>query len=470
MNSWLSTLPPILAIVLAIRTRQVFVSLFLGIVSGSLILVHGYPFKALEDTMSRLVGVFSNRDSVQVIFFCSLVGSLIALIERSGGLEGFVNYLMQRDLIRTRRGAQLFGLIIAFFVFVESNINALVKGAVARPLCDRLRVSREKLSLIIDSTDAPICMMIPFNGWGALILSLLAAQAVPDPVRILAVAIPLSFYLFLAVGVVLVAILIGRDMGPMREAERRAQEEGKLQRDGATPLMAEEVAGIEPKPGVPRRAINMIVPVVVMVGMIPVGLHITGDGDLLRGSGSTAVLWGVSTAVLVSILMCFAQRLLTLVEVSDLVVKGIAGLIPLNLMLVLAYAIGGVCKDLGTGQYVAHVFSGVLPAWLLPVVIFLITCAISFSTGSSWSAFAIMIPVAVPAAMALNVSLPLAVGAVLSGGVFGDHSSILSDTTIVSAMAAVAELVDHFTTQLPYALVAAGLSALLYLMAGIFMG
>lgn len=469
MNSWLSILPPLLAIVLAIRTRQVFVSLFLGILSGSLILQHGHLFKALEDTMSRLVGVFASRDSVQVIFFCSLVGSLIALIERSGGLQGFVTFLLHRDFIRTRRGAQLFGWAISFLVFVESNINALIKGAVARPLCERLRVSSEKLSLIIDSTDAPVCMMIPFNGWGALIISLLGAQAVPDPVRTLALAIPLSFYLFFAVGVVLVSILLGWDIGPMREAERRSWEEGKLHRDGATPLMAEEVAGIEPKPGVPKRALNLIVPVVVMMGMIPLGLHITGDGDLLRGSGSTAVLWGVSTAVLVSVLMCLAQRILTLSEVSDLVVKGIAGLIPVNLLLVSAYAIGGVCKDLETGQYVARVFSDVLPAWLLPLVIFLITCVISFSTGSSWSAFAIMIPVAVPAAMALDVELPLAVGAVLSGGVFGDHASILSDTTIVSAMAAVADLVDHFTTQLPYALVAAGLSAVLYLLAGVFL-
>jgi len=470
MNSWLSILPPILAIVLAIRTRQVFVSLFIGVLSGSLILMTGQPFKALADTMIRLVAVFSSRDNVQVIFFCSLVGSLIALIERSGGLEGFVAYLVNRNLIRSRRGAQLLGFAVGMVIFVESNITALVTGSVARPLCDKMRVSREKLSLITDTTDAPVCMMIPLNGWGALIITLLSAQAVQEPVRVLALAIPLSFYLFLSLGVVLLAILLGRDLGPMREAERRAQEEGKLLRDGAIPLMAEDVAAITPKPGVRLRAVNMVVPVLVMIGMIPVGLYITGQGNLLKGSGSTAVLWGVSTAVLVSLLMSFAQRIFTLGEASDLVLKGIAGLVPLNIMLVFAYAIGGVCSDLGTGHYVAQLFSGVLPAWLLPTVIFVVTCFISFSTGSSWGAFAIMIPVAIPAAMALHVSLPLAVGAVLSGGVFGDHSSILSDTTIISAMASVADLLDHFTTQLPYALIAAGLSAALYLVAGIVMG
>jgi Na+/H+ antiporter NhaC len=168
--------------------------------------------------------------------------------------------------------------------------------------------------------------------------------------------------------------------------------------------------------------------------------------------------------------LCFAQRIFTLVEASDLVIKGITGLLPVNIILVLAFAIGAVCSDLGTGKYVAQIFSAALPAWLLPVVIFGVSCLISFSTGSSWGTFAIMIPVAVPAATALQVPLPLAVGAVLSGGVFGDHASILSDTTIVSAMASAADLVDHFTTQLPYALLAAGLSAVLYLVAGFIRG
>jgi Na+/H+ antiporter NhaC len=469
MNTWLSILPPVLAIVLAIRTRQVFVSLFLGLVSGSLILLSGHPIKALVDTMDRLVAVFSDRSNVQVIFFCSLVGSLIALIERSGGLEGFIRFIVNRDLIRTRRGAQLLGYLVGILIFVESNIKALVTGAVARPLCDKLRVSREKLSLITDTTDAPVCMMIPLNGWGALIIALLSGQAVSDPVRVLAYSVPLSFYLFVVLAVLLIVLLTGRDFGPMRAAERRAQEEGKLLRDGATPLMAEDVAAIEPKPGITPRAINMVAPMLVMIVMIFVGLYITGNGEILKGSGSTSVLWAVGTAVLVSLLMCFAQRIFTLDEAADLVMKGITGLLPVNIILVLAFALGAVCGDLGTGKYVAQIFSAALPAWLLPAVIFGVSCLISFSTGSSWGTFAIMVPVAVPAAAALDVSLPLAVGAVLSGGVFGDHASILSDTTIVSAMASVADLVDHFTTQLPYALVAAGVSLVLYLVAGLVM-
>lgn len=470
MNSWLSIVPPVLAIVLAIGTRQVYVALFLGILSGSLIMVSGHPFAAMSDTLERLVMVFAEADNVRVIFFCSLVGSLMALVERSGGLDGFVDQLLRRNIIRTRRGAQMFALLLGFPLFVESNINALVKGAVARPVCDRWRVSREKLSLLVDTTDAACCMMIPLNGWGALIISLLSAQAVAEPVRVLALAIPLSFYLFLSIGVVMAAVLMGRDWGPMRAAERRAKEQGKPLRDGARPLMAEDVAGISSKPGIPRRARNMVLPMIAMVGMIPVGLYVTGSGRMLSGSGATAVLWGVSAAVLTSVFLSLGQRLLSLGEISELILKGIAGLVPLNVMLVLAYAIGGVCRDVGTGTYVAQVFSGLLPGWLLPAVVFFIACLVSFSTGSSWGTFAIMIPVAVPAAMALHVSLPLAVGAVLSGGVFGDHASILSDTTIVSAMAAVADLVDHFITQLPYTLVAAGLTAGLYLVTGLLGG
>jgi Na+/H+ antiporter NhaC len=466
MNTWLSLLPPVLAVVLAIRTRQVFAALFLGILCGSLVLVSGHPIKALGDTVNRLVAVFLSRDNVQVIFFCSLVGSLIVLIERSGGLEGFIRFIVGRNLITTRRGAQWLGFLVGILIFVESNIKALVTGAVARPLCDKLRVSREKLSLITDTTDAPVCMMVPLNGWGALIIALLSGQAVSDPVRILVYSVPLSFYLFVVLAVLLIVILTGRDFGPMVQAEQRALDEGKLLRDGATPLMAEEVAAIEPKPGIKLRAINMVLPLAVLIGMIFVGLYVTGKGEILKGSGSTSVLWAVGTAVLASLMMGFAQRILTLDEAADLVLKGITGLLPVNIILVLAFAIGSVCSDLGTGRYVAQMFSAALSPWLLPGVIFGVSCAISFSTGSSWGTFAIMIPVAVPAAAALQVPLPLAVGAVLSGGVFGDHASILSDTTIVSAMASVADLVDHFTTQLPYALVAVAISLVLYLAAG----
>ena len=464
---WLSILPPVLPIVLAIWTKQVYLSLFFGIWFGWTILASWNPIAGLRDALDSCINVFSDAGSTRVILFSALVGALITLTQRSGGMEGFVNTMTRRGLVRNRKTAGLMAWLIGLCVFVESSITCLVVGSVSRPIFDRLKISREKLAYICDSTSAPICILIPLNAWGAYIIGLLAKEDVARPVAVLVAAIPFNFYAITAAAMVLYIVLTGRDFGPMAKAEHRARELGKVLRDGAEPMISTDVIAIETKPGLPPRPINMIVPIATMVLMMPVGLLITGKGNLMEGSGSTAVFWAVLAAIAMAVVMYMVQKFFSLREVMDLTMKGIGGLVPLAILMILAFSIGSTCKVMGTGPYVAGVASQWIHPKLVPPLVFLIACFIAFSTGTSWGTFAIMLPIAIPMATIMHVSLPMTLAAVLGGGVFGDHCSPISDTTIVSSMASASDHIDHVRTQLPYALTAALIAVTIYLIIAI---
>lgn len=213
----------------------------------------------------------------------------------------------------------------------------------------------------------------------------------------------------------------------------------------------------------------MIVPIATLVLMMPVGLLITGNGDITAGSGSTSVLWAVLAALAVAWVMLVAQRIFTVNELTQVGLKGAGGLVGLALVLLLALALGGVTRDLGTGQYVANLTAGLLPPYILLPLTFLVACGIAFATGTSWGTFAIMLPIAVPAAAAMGLPLSPFVAASLAGGVFGDHASPISDTTIVSSMAAATDHIDHVRTQLPYALLAGGIATIAFAITGAFL-
>ena len=462
---FLSLLPPLMAIFLALLTRQIHLSLFAGIYFGVWVLVGWNPFRALGETGNVLVEVFQSRSNTMVIFFCLLVGGLIALIQRSGGVEGFVLWVERRRFVQSRGGAQLLAWLVGLIIFVESSITCLVVGAVSRPLFDRLKISREKLAYICDATSAPVCMLIPLNGWGAMVIGLLTVQNVANPVSTLLTSLPLMFYSILAVLWVPVVIL-WRDFGPMARAERRAIVEGKLLADEARPMVSEEIVSLSRKEGVNPSALYLSFPIVVMVAFIPVGLYITGNGNPLNGNGSTAVFWGVSLAILASAVLLLIRKLFTVDELAGLVLKGSSGLLPVTILVLLAFGLGIVSERLSAGPYVAGLIAGRLSSSLLPCLVFVAGALISFSTGSSWGTFAVLIPIAIPAASSLGLPLPLALGAVLSGGVFGDHASPLSDTSIISSLSAASDHVDHINTQLPYALIGALISAIFYLLLG----
>ena len=293
-NSWLSILPPLLAIGLAISSKQVFISLFSGILLGWIIGSEWNILKGLSASMQGLVDVFKESGNTEVILFCGLVGALIALTQRNGGFHGFVELAARKDFLNRRRGAQFAAATIGLLIFVETSISSLITGAVSRPVFDRLKISREKLAYICDSTSAPVNLLIPLNAWGAYVIGLLSQEDVNNPLAIMVASIPYNLYAIGALLLVFLTIYLQRDFGPMKVAEKRARTEGKLIREGAQPVMSEELINTPPKAGIQTQAMDMLIPVLVMIIMMPVGLFITGRGDLTAGSGSTAVLWAVS--------------------------------------------------------------------------------------------------------------------------------------------------------------------------------
>jgi tetracycline resistance efflux pump len=474
---WIVLLPPILAIVLALWTKEVYLSLLAGLWLGTTILVGGNPILGLRELIDQLVSVFSSRSNTSILIFSMLVGGLIALVQASGGVNGFIIWASKRGWGQTRRGAELLAWATGMVIFVESSITCLITGAVSRPLFDQLRIPREKLAFYCDVTSAPVCMSIPLNGWGAFVLGLLAAQGITDGgVSLLASSLALNFYAIFAILMGLTLALTGWRFGPMKRAELRAEQTGALLREGATPLVAEEIVELPPLAHSAEKARHLMVPIAVMVVMIFVGLYVTGNGVIMRGSGSTSVLWAV-VAALCSAMILYAlpgsgkdgKRLMKTTESMALILKGSGGMVGMVTLVALAFALGEVSQALEMGPYIISVVGTGWPTWWLPSVIFLVGAFVSFTLGSSWTGFAILMPIALPLADGLGLSMPLMLGAVLAGGVFGDHASPLSDTSLIASMSAASDHVDHINTQLPYALLLAGLSVVAFLIAGVVM-
>ena len=472
---WIVLLPPVVAIGLALWTREVYLSLFIGLLLGTTILAGGNPILGLRELGDQLVTVFSDAGNTRIVFFCLLVGSLIALVQASGGVVGFVNWAQKRGLGKTRRGAELLAWTVGMVIFVESSITSLTVGAVSRSFFDKLKLPREKLAYYCDATSAPVCMMIPLNGWGAYVLGLLAAQGVADSetAGLLASALLFNFFAIFAIIFAFVLAFTGWSFGPMARAEKRATELGQLIREGSIPMISEDVSEIQPVENSTHKTIDLLLPLLTMVGMIFVGLYITGEGNLMKGSGSTSVLWAVATGIGVAMAMYAIPRngkmLISPVKSTGLILKGASGLLPVTILIVFAFALGQVSRALEMGPYLVQMIGDGGPAWWIPALIFVIGCLISFTLGSSWTTFAVLIPIALPLAEGLGISSALMLGAVLSGGVYGDHASPLSDTSIISSMSSACDHVDHVNTQLPYTLGLAVLSLVTFMVAGLIM-
>ncbi|MCF8240075.1 MAG: sodium:solute symporter [Melioribacteraceae bacterium] len=483
-----SIIPPVAAILLAIKTRQVFLSLLFGIWLGWIIISGGNIIDGSIASVQSLIDVFKDEGSTKTIVFSLLVGSLIALVQRSGGVEGFISKttkLLQQ--IETKKNidnkllVQLFAFLTGIIIFVETNINALTVGTIYRPLFDKLKLPREKLAYIADSTSAPVNVLVPLNAWGAFIMGLIITNGFDNSFQIMLASIVTNFYPLLSLLLILVLIITKKDYFGMKKAMQRADKEGKLLRDGAVPMISSDVITLDKKKNLIARSVNMLIPISVMIFTMPAALILTGwssitnpDASFINnlfeaisnGSGSTAVLYAVITAIAAAVLLYSVQRMFSAKEYSDLILKGMSGLVPMALLMLLAFTIGNVSKELGTGIYVAEVSQNWLSPSLIPVLIFLISCFIAFSTGTSWGTFAIMMSIAIPLSVSLGISLPLVVSAVLGGGVFGDHCSPISDTTIISSMATASDHIDHVRTQMPYAVFIGVITAILYLIIG----
>ncbi len=469
----ISILPPLIAILFAIKSKQVLISLLAGIYTAELIISSYHPLTAITATVNRIIEVFSQTWVTKTIFFAFLIGAVISLVQASGGVQGLINYLtVKTKTVKNRKSAMMLAYIVGLLIFIESSITILISGIIARPLTDKYQVSREKLAYICDSTSASVCGLIPLNGWGATLIGIIGVQIgagiiTGNPVDILIKSIPYQFYSMIAILFVLYYIKTGKDWGPMKKAEDRAIETGLLLPEGAVPLISKDTTDVEMKKGIKARTHNMLIPILTLIIMMPINLLITGNGDLIAGDGATSVLWAVLASMTVSAILYLGQKIFTLSEFMNISYKGIGGMVPVASILIFAFAIGGSISDLGTGQYLASLVEGNIHGAFGAAIIFILASLVSFSTGTSWGTFAIIIPIAIQMGVAMDSNIPLIVGAVVSGAIMGDHCSPISDTTILASMASASDHIDHVRTQMPYALLGAAISSILYIIAGL---
>ncbi|WP_258097071.1 Na+/H+ antiporter NhaC family protein [Marinoscillum pacificum] len=469
---FLSLLPPLIAIILAIRTKEVIVSLFIGLFIGYIIISGGNLFEGVLVTLEKTVDVFKSGGNTRTILFTLLIGSLIQLIKISGGINGFVAKI-QNSILKSKNPKsklQIAAGLTGFFIFIESNISILTVGTVFQSLFDKFGISRQKLAYLADSSSAPSCILFPLNAWGAYIIGLLAMYDNIPPFQTLLYSIPFNFYPLLTLGLVFYLAKSGKSFGPMKEFDNKSiAESPSIEKSNHTELTA-------------GKARNMLLPLAVMIVSMPLFLLYTGWDSSLdesfgakmwaaigNASGSSAVLYSVTLAVVFAGVYFGIQKVLNLKSFVDESINGMKDMISMAILMMLAFAIGNLCKELGTGLYVASITQEWLSPSLAPAIIFLTSCFIAFSTGTSWGTFAIMISIAVPLAQAIDLNMYVAIAAVLGGGVFGDHCSPISDTTLISSMASGSDHIDHVRTQLPYALVTGGLATLFYLIVGFVM-
>ena len=458
----LSVAIPILTIILAIITKDVIVSLMGGIFAGFLVLNAYNPADAFIALFDGVITLFAEGWIVKTLLFMLFIGAIINLLSTSGAVQSFVAYLSQKaKSIDSPKGAMLLAYIIGILIFIESSITALVAGTVAKPLFDKHGVSREKLAYICDSSSSPICTLIPLNAWGALLLGLIItaidAQIISgDAVSLLIASIPYNFYSIFTLVILLAVILWDWDIGPMKKAEKQAQQQ----------LEEKPYIRLDAKENIKATPYKMVLPLLVMIAMVPIGLYLTGDGDIFKGSGSTSVYYAVIVTLFFIYIYFVSTKSLTHKSFFKGFYTGMAQMLPVTSILVFALLIGNVIGELGTAKYLASLLQGNISPVIVPLLIFLVASITAFSTGTSWGTFSIMMPIGLALGATMDLHIPLVIAAVISGGIFGDHSSPISDTTIISSMAAGCDHVEHVRTQLPYALIGGILASVGFLMAG----
>jgi Na+/H+ antiporter NhaC len=485
--AWLSILPPLIAIVLALITKEVLISLFSGVFAGALFLFAWNPLTALARTVDRyIVPAVANPDQAAILVFTTLLGGMVALISRSGGTLGIVDRV--RRFATTASRGQFSSWALGVLIFFDDYSNILIVGSTMRPITDRLRISREKLAYIVDSTAAPVASLFPISSWIGFEVGLIAAAfatlGVDQSAYMTFVAsIPYRFYPIFALVLGFTIAVSGKDFGPMLNAERRARRSGKLLDDDAVPLADLSNEKLVPPTSAPKRAFNALVPIATVVVVTVAGLIVSGSEGLDRAEFSStgqwlreafgnansyaALCWASLAGVVLGFALPLAQGIFDLRQGIEALVEGFRSVFMALVVLILAWSIGSICSDMQTTEFLVGLTAGVLSPHLLPVLVFLLSALVAFATGSSWGTLGILTPLVIPLAHSLSIEFGIAAGtseystiligtisSVLAGSVWGDHCSPISDTTILSSMASGSDHIAHVRTQLPYALTA----------------
>jgi Na+/H+ antiporter NhaC len=477
-GTWLSILPAVLAIAGALAFRQVIVALFLGVWLGAWLITDnaalGWATGLFRVIDTYLIQALTDPDKVAIILFTFMIGGVVGIIQKNGGTKGIVGVVTR--FARSARRGQLGTALLGTSIFFDDYANTLIVGGTMRPITDPLRISREKLAYLVDSTAAPIAALALVTTWIGYEVGLIqtALQGIDGwneaAYSVFLNSIPYSFYPILALGFVYAVAISRRDFGPMLAAERRARETGQLFRPGSNAEAAQtEQAALEPDPAKPARLFNALVPILVLVFGVIAGLFVTGEGDSVRDIISTAdsylaIMWASTASAIVAILLSVSQRILTLEGAIDAWYAGARSMLLAVIILVLAWALAEVNGVLATADYLVAQLSDTLAPGLIPTIVFVLAAGTAFATGSSWGTMGILFPLVIPLAWGIaaadGVVTPDEVGhiiyasvaSVLAGSVWGDHCSPISDTTILSSLATQCDHIDHVRTQLPYAM------------------
>ena len=462
-----SLVPPLLTIILALTTKNVFISLLIGILTGSLVLCGGNPIDGINDAMYSIAGSMSQGNTL-IIGSILITGAVIYLMEKSGGIEGFVNVVVRKmKLIKSKRGANIFTWLLGLAVFTSGTLSCMVTGAVSRPVNDALKVPHEKSAFIVHTTSTPWCVLFPFSGWLAAMAGYLVSGGVPEAesVSMLFQSIFLNFYCILAILMVLVLALLQKDFGPMAKAEKRTEETGALD----DPKHAAKEATVAAASGATPRAANLLVPIGVLIAVMFGMLLYTGKGNIMDGAGTQALIWAVVSALLTVMVMTVVQKQFTVSQVISEMFKGMGNMLPIAFVLLFGFTMGNLVKSLDTGSYLSSLFQQLLSPALLPALTFLIALLISFATGTSMGTMAIMAVISLPMAYDMGANIALVAGAMFGGSIFGDHCSPISDTTIMTCSTTGCDIIDHIKTQAPYCISLAVVSFALYVIFGFVM-
>ena len=458
---WLSIVPPILAIALALLTKEVYSSLFIGILSGMLIyafLGGGTVFSAASMTFDMMSSKIA--DNAYMIIFLALLWAVVSLVSKSGGSQAYGRWAGRR--LNSKRSAAFATSLLGILIFIDDGFNCLTVGTVMRPITDRLRISREKLAYIIDATAAPVCIIAPVSSWAVAVASEVSQE---NGFHAFLSTIPYNFYALMTILMVFFISFTGRDFGPMKKAEKAAREQA---------AQAESQQAEDRTKG---HVLDLVLPILVLIvcailGMAYVGGFFEGVSfsEAIGYNPTAGLSLGAFAGLITALLMYLPRKLMKPKEFIDCIVGGIGNIVPPMLILILSWSLGGVCRQLlGTGVFISgFVSSSNLPLGLLPFLIFVIAALMSFSMGTSWGTFGMLIPIVtmICAADGAQGLLIPALGATLAGSVYGDHCSPISDTTILASTGADCKHIRHVETQLPYATLVAVICAVGYLIAG----
>ena len=459
-QNWVSLLPILTALILAFKTKNAVFSLLIGCIIG-VVIAGDNPISGLASLFTKAL---SNETFIWVLLIEIAVGILIALYMRAGVIADFTKWASNH--IHSRRAASGLGWLLGVFIFFSDYFSPIFGGTIARPITDKHKVSREMLAYTLDSGSAPVITLLPFTGWAVYVAGLMVGHgsvaSLDQGVGLYVEAIFFNFYSLLAVTIAgLVAFGFIPLFGPMRQAEARAINEGKVIRDGATPLSGEDIDDIATLPDARSSLLfYLVIPVMLILG-IAMGTFI------LLGSAKTLEAF-FSAVMYLAIAMMIGGHFSSIRDGMEIATKGIKAVLPAILILALAYAINSISTTLGAPEVMIDLTRGWMTEGLLPVMTFLTAALISFFTGTAWGTYAIMIPFTLPIAFELSGGEPTSVviatvGAFVGGAVFGDHCSPVSDTTMLSSFGARSDHMDHVVTQIPFALLAASLAAILYL-------